>query len=249
VKQPSKVSDTLSIHGLISTALSAIDNSSTNYTAGSIVPSKERSKKATSKDAQNPFIQQVDETITIRYPVQSAITKGVAFMSSHQALRFIQGKEGSAFENDYIREGNLIHHLFSLIYTMADIPNAVAQLVSEGSIAEQQSTQYITSITEHIKNSHVEHWFSDQYEVWNESSILSHIDKQLHRPDRVMRSKNQEEIIIIDYKTGAPAPEHQHQLNAYIQLLTEMGYQEVKGFIWYLREDKIRYFLTDLSMD
>ena len=57
------------------------------------------------------------------------------------------------------------------------------------------------------------------------------------RPDRVLIGEN--ELIIIDFKFGKPKEEHHDQVRRYQQAFVDMGYPNVKGFLWYVYPNKV----------
>ena len=66
------------------------------------------------------------------------------------------------------------------------------------------------------------------------------------RPDRVMmRSERVGErelrrVVVVDYKFGEhETAGHRRQIAEYMRLLGEMGYDEVKGYLWYIRLRKV----------
>ena len=66
------------------------------------------------------------------------------------------------------------------------------------------------------------------------------------RPDRVMmRSERVGErelrrVVVVDYKFGEhESAGHRRQIAEYMRLLGEMGYDEVKGYLWYIRLRKV----------
>ncbi|MBP1672412.1 MAG: helicase UvrD [Bacteroidetes bacterium] len=74
-------------------------------------------------------------------------------------------------------------------------------------------------------------YFKNDLSVLNETSIIS-TDGTLLRPDRVIFLED--EVVVIDYKTGAPLPKHQEQIDLYCSKLMQMGYQKVVGKLIYL---------------
>jgi hypothetical protein len=49
-----------------------------------------------------------------------------------------------------------------------------------------------------------------------------------------------EEAIVIDYKFGINIIEdHKKQVSRYMQSLSQMGYSNVKGYVWYVNLDNI----------
>jgi hypothetical protein len=59
-------------------------------------------------------------------------------------------------------------------------------------------------------------------------------DKQELRPDRVMIKGNR--VIILDYKFGKQNEKYIDQINKYIHLFKQMGYNDVHGYIWYAQD-------------
>ena len=57
------------------------------------------------------------------------------------------------------------------------------------------------------------------------------------RPDRVMTRGN--EAVIIDYKFGKELKSHKEQVEEYVKALKAMGYDTVKGYVWYVPTGKI----------
>ena len=57
------------------------------------------------------------------------------------------------------------------------------------------------------------------------------------RPDRVMIRGN--EAVVVDYKFGREAESHKVQIRHYMEMLNNMGYTSVKGYVWYVSAGKI----------
>ena len=80
-------------------------------------------------------------------------------------------------------------------------------------------------------------WFSPDIQIINETEILQQKGTFL-RPDRVVISG--EEVSVIDYKFGNIQKKSYHkQAIRYISLIKEMGFSQVKGYIWYVELGKI----------
>ncbi|MCQ2272660.1 MAG: UvrD-helicase domain-containing protein [Bacteroidales bacterium] len=74
-------------------------------------------------------------------------------------------------------------------------------------------------------------YFSPEARVLNETSILN-TDGHIYRPDRIVFLED--EVMVIDYKTGKENEAYQQQLDRYCNLLRQMGYHNVKSRILYL---------------
>ena len=90
-----------------------------------------------------------------------------------------------------------------------------------------------------LKDSRVADWFSNRWTLFNECSILSLEDGQVcqHRPDRVMTDGHQ--WIVVDFKFGSPKPEYHDQVRQYMNLLADMGHQNIRGYLWYVYSNSI----------
>ena len=136
-----------------------------------------------------------------------------------------------------IDEGNLMHQIFEQIKTLDDINFAVQTKVFEGKILKKEAIILEKNILNLIKKQNVEDWFSENWEVKNEKSILEK-GKRIKQADRILlRGKN---AIVIDYKFGKKEEKsYTYQVRNYMWLLIKMGYRNVKGYLWYFNLDKI----------
>ncbi|MBQ0768187.1 MAG: PD-(D/E)XK nuclease family protein, partial [Bizionia sp.] len=70
--------------------------------------------------------------------------------------------------------------------------------------------------------------------IYNERDIITKTGKVL-RPDRLVINTNNE-VVIIDYKTGLFNPKHQHQLQDYQDVLEDMQFTVIKKLLIYINE-------------
>ena len=186
----------------------------------------------------NPFLQPyLPLPVTIR-----TFENKVSFRQSNRSRAFIEGNdEETVRQQNYIQTGSVLHEVFSTICTTADIPNALQRLQSEGVIYDGTLTpERITKMLQkRLKDSRVADWFSNRWTLFNECSILSLEDGQVcqHRPDRVMTDGHQ--WIVVDFKFGSPKPEYQEQVRQYMNLLANMGHQNIRGYLWYVYSNSI----------
>lgn len=127
--------------------------------------------------------------------------------------------------------GELLHEALARVHVTADVPQAVAQLVSKGLLAQQDAAVFSSAVTEKISESVVASWFDGSWQVQTEASIILEGGKVL-RPDRVIQKDNT--IIVIDYKTGLPRDSHQKQVAGYVSAIRDLSPEaEVKGCLYY----------------
>ena len=131
---------------------------------------------------------------------------------------------GSVNDELTLRDNGIImHDLFATINTAADV-----EKLPEGEV-KGQIREVIASVEERG-------WFSDEYEVFRECSIILP-DGSVLRPDRVLVKGS--EAVVIDYKFGEFVPDNRQyhrQVRRYMQLLSDMGYETVTGYLWYVKE-------------
>ncbi len=131
-----------------------------------------------------------------------------------------------------IHQGNLMHELFSRIRSASDIDRAIEAIRREGMIETADAEKLKGEITRLIEFSDVMEWFDGSWKVIAEQDILTPAGI-LKRPDRVMLKDDQ--VIVVDYKFGRQqSTSHRSQVKKYTEMLKEMSYGEVKGFIWYV---------------
>ncbi|OZV70924.1 UvrD-helicase domain-containing protein [Winogradskyella aurantia] len=133
-----------------------------------------------------------------------------------------------------IEKGNLIHLILSKIKSEDDIGFAFEELISSGDLNAQtlESTQRV--VKELIRHPELTHYFNTTYEVYNERDIITKTGEIL-RPDR-LNIDAQNNVVIIDYKTGEKQAHHKSQINAYQTVLEAMNLTITKKLLIYINE-------------
>lgn len=132
--------------------------------------------------------------------------------------------------------GNLLHELMSRVVTLDQLPKALTAMQYEGMIDADQTNKLETATKELEKHPVVNAWFDPQWQVKTEVPILS-TSGEMSRLDRVMI--NGTKAVVIDYKTGEHNPKYNKQIGAYKKLLTDMGYEQVKGYLLYVDDMEV----------
>lgn len=203
-------------------------------------PAAEEEEK---KQLENPFANCAVEHI--RIVPQRGDERRVEFRQSNRARRFVAAllteEEKTEYErsDSYIHRGLLLHSLFSLIATRADLPGAVQTLRAQGLIASEDEARTLRAEMEgYLDTPEVAQWFDGSCALFNECNILlprsmRREGERRRRPDRVMITP-EGEALVVDYKFGAEREEHAEQVLTYMHLLAAMGYTRVSGRIWYV---------------
>ncbi|MGL5317739.1 MAG: UvrD-helicase domain-containing protein [Bacteroidales bacterium] len=139
-------------------------------------------------------------------------------------------------EGDERRSGKIKHDILSRVFTPDDLEKSVRHAVLSGTASKEEGEEYRDELKRIILNPKVHDWFSGKHEVMNEIALLLPGGEML-RPDRILR--NDDEIIVIDYKFGKEQKKYIKQVKAYVKHIADMGYPNVKGYLWYVMSDKI----------
>ncbi len=210
------------------------NNEENIFTYGKVCSSQ---SETTNKESTNPITQTKNP---INITMQSMVPN-IQFRQSNRSADFIEEAGGETeLSSQFIDRGQLLHTLFSEIKTLEDIEPAITKLLFEGIIESVEEEEKIRKITQEAFNQPiVKEWFSDQWNILNESAILfkSKDTYQQRRPDRVMIKNDQ--VVVIDFKFGQPHKKYNSQIKEYINLLIAMGYSNVKGYIWYVLNKQI----------
>ncbi len=159
------------------------------------------------------------------------------FRQSNKSNDFIEENEDSEWEkrNEYISRGKLLHYLFSKITSAEDVDDVVERMDFEGLFENgEQKRSILESMHKAMATEEAKKWFRPGLRLYNECSILFRDEQgvlQTRRPDRVIREGNH--MTVVDFKFGQESPKHKKQVDEYVELLKQMGYQ-AEGYIWYL---------------
>ena len=133
--------------------------------------------------------------------------------------------------------GTLMHEIISNIQTIDNLDDAIEAKYISGEIDADKKIEVTALLTRILSDPKVAEWYSGKYHVINETQVL-HPAFGFSRPDRVMIGNN--EAIVVDYKFGeAEEEKYKRQVQHYIRLIKEMGYNNVKGFVFYVKIGKV----------
>ncbi|WP_455590830.1 UvrD-helicase domain-containing protein [Bacteroides sp.] len=202
------------------------------YEFGTLCPSEdERKKIAGNKLTRKPT----------KRPIQmESMRHEIEFRQSNRSADFIAGISEEESDDRFINRGRLLHTLFSAIETEKDINPAIDRLVFEGIIGSKEAEKEVRQLTaKAFSLPEVQNWYSGNWRLFNECAIVYKVNGvfQTRRPDRVMMKDN--EVVVVDFKFGKPNKKYNKQVRGYMQLLTQMGYSNIKGYLWYVEEEII----------
>ena len=190
------------------------------YKTGEVTVSTEEKEKQKKRNETNITLNQGKF-----YPMRDRITFHL------DSFDYINNSNST----DYILQGKIMHRIFEEIITKNDIDKSLNKLKQKGVINSLELSELKQFILDKINDNSVSKWFDGSYKVKTEANIIA---KQTKRPDRVMFGDN--EVIVVDYKFGTvKMPEHKKQVKDYIELLSIMGYENIRGYVWYVVLDEL----------
>ena len=149
--------------------------------------------------------------------------------------RYMEARRGGKVTPQ--QEGILLHGIMERAATREDIDRELARLSYDGVLSESESKLLQQQIDTMFAMPLVAQWFSKSWdEVYTENAIIM-TDAKTKRPDRVMTVGDK--AVVVDYKFGEQSEDNRRQIAQYAQLLETMGYRDVEGYIWYVREGVI----------
>jgi ATP-dependent helicase/nuclease subunit A len=183
----------------------------------------------------------IPENKSDTYEKKNLLTSKYSVSQTLESLKLkLHGENYFSTESQALRKkinyGKLMHEVFEGINTIADIPAAIKKLVLEGKLAENESAEIEKRVHNTISLQRVADWFLPDNKVLKEAGIIlpSGITK---RPDRVIFKDGK--TTIIDFKFGEENVHYAEQVHQYLNLMIDMGYADIEGFIWYVDKNKI----------
>ena len=133
-----------------------------------------------------------------------------------------------------IEYGNILHEILSFIKTKEDIDLALTKAIENGLIITSQKEEVLKTIHEIVTHQDLALFFSNEHKILNEKTIIQK-EGTLVKPDRMVINSNNE-IYLLDYKTGSHQPKYQYQLENYQNAIEKMGYKVAKKTLVYIGE-------------
>lgn len=130
--------------------------------------------------------------------------------------------------------GNVWHEVMSKINNTEDIEKVLNQKINEGVLPTEVYHEMKETIVDLIGHPLLSGYFYDFDEVFNENAILLAEGKML-KPDRVVK-KSDGTWGILEYKTGQRLEKHVEQINAYANVLAQMGKKVSSKTLVYINE-------------
>lgn len=133
--------------------------------------------------------------------------------------------------------GKLVHAILAKVEDASNLSAVLDSFVIKGLLNSNERKQVEASITHMFSNKEVKSLFEHVDELKNERTIILP-SGEAYQPDRVVVKEGV--TYLVDFKTGSKEANHQKQLLNYRNLLSEMGYQNIKPLLLYVQEGELK---------
>lgn len=135
-----------------------------------------------------------------------------------------------------VNHGIYMHAVLSRMHYADDIGVMLDRILNEGFITALEKEPLERQLTDLLQNPKIAGWFSREWDVRTEIPILLPGGEE-NRIDRLLvRDKK---AVIVDFKTGVRKKTDDKQVLQYMDILRQMNYPDVEGYLLYLRESEI----------
>jgi len=138
------------------------------------------------------------------------------------------------FSNDEIGFGKGFHALAAACDDANQLSETLDELI-EASIVEMNDRDALLACgTKMFAHGPYKSWIQESINIRSENWIID-TTGNLARPDKIIELADA--MVLIDFKTGEPKPNHTTQIKAYSDLLSKMTTKEIKPYLYYTRLD------------
>ncbi len=190
-------------------------------------------------EVQHRLIQPNDESNSNEENENSLNEGNFAPISLKNKLWFpdISLKENALDEETGLTEqqrfGNQLHFLLSITSDSSEIEFNLKSNLENGLLEKAFESKLRETLQQIFGMKDYQELLNDATKILNEQGIIISVN-ETKRPDKIICKEN--ETIVIDYKTGIPKAQHLKQVQLYADTLREMGYQHVRGIVFYTSE-------------
>ena len=129
------------------------------------------------------------------------------------------------------RRGTIYHRILSGIRHQQDLQQVLTAMLPQEHLPMEDQQAIQKQLEKLFNLPEIRNWYNGEWEVKTESPVLP-TGGDIRRFDRVLIKGS--EAVLIEFKTGLPAPRHVQQAVEYVDLLSQMGYEKVSGYLVYI---------------
>jgi len=155
----------------------------------------------------------------------------------HSIIQIAESEDIYWEANDFTKPssfGKLVHEILSKVEYANGVKKSVSKYRMSGLVDREEEAKIERMLNDVVNHPLIKKYFGEQALVKNETELLDKNGSAI-RPDRVVLMDN--ELAIIDYKTGKKDKKHIAQINDYKNVFSSLGYENIKSFLVYLGEE------------
>ena len=133
-----------------------------------------------------------------------------------------------------------LHYGLRRLVAAADVPRVAGQLVAEGIISAKERDELATRLGRIVTDPRLAPYFAEHLSVETEREILlGGVQVRPYRPDRVVLDRAGRRVTLLDFRLPPPQHAHRQALRNYAMLFEQLGYEQVRGLIYYFQTEEI----------
>ncbi|QKG56703.1 hypothetical protein GKZ68_08755 [Hymenobacter sp. BRD128] len=137
-----------------------------------------------------------------------------------------------------------LHYALRRLLAARDLGRTLRQLVAEGILNQQERPELETRLQAILNNVRLAPYFADNLAVETEREIvIGGHTQRVYKPDRIVfgpgASRAEQTVTMLDFKLPPPQDIHTIRLRDYGKLFRELGYEDVRGIIYYFESGEV----------
>jgi ATP-dependent helicase/nuclease subunit A len=158
------------------------------------------------------------------YPLSRRLEKALESKKVWDKLDLLSGDAAQ-------HKGIILHELLSRTMELQKLPKVMEEMQQEGLMRQGEKAEIRRQAQSVLENVELKALLNKSYQNLSEQTIIN-TSGESYRPDKLLIGEN--EVLILDFKfTATQRPEHKTQVYTYQKLLQNMGYRNVKGYLYY----------------
>lgn len=136
------------------------------------------------------------------------------------------------------RRGALLHQILEKANQENEVEHVVDEMITQGFLTIDEKSEYVNGANEVLQHPALSALLRRSGTQFSERSLVD-LDGKSKRPDKLIIGKD--DVVIIDYKfTAMQSDSHVMQIKKYEELIKEMGYVNVKSYLFYAELKELR---------
>ncbi|MDX5437127.1 MAG: hypothetical protein LPK03_08030, partial [Pontibacter sp.] len=135
------------------------------------------------------------------------------------------------------QQNRKLHYALARIAFAPELEKVLRQMVYEGIISEREKPELRRKLEQVMNHPKLAHYFTKQVVVEHEKEVLD-ARAYLYKPDRIVFDGDA--VVLIEFKTPPPEPEHKFRLDHYAVRFRQLGYQKVKCVLYYFETEQVK---------